>query len=452
MQYICFIYFIFFFFFTNAKVVLKENTLLLDKIIYKIGDEIISHAAVEEAYQASQNNDQLSNKGKKEFLEQIIDQKILLAEAKKSNLTVTKKEVDENVQMRLDHMLAQAGSEEELTGYFKKSLKEIRENMQKNLQEDMLISKMKEKIIADITIRPKEVSSYYQSLLPSKRNNIPMQIQYIVYQTYYPGSAEKYRNYAYKILQDIKEKILAGKKFEEIVQKYSLDYPYFKQYPETWHWKFGDLDQDYERVIRTLSPGEISHVLENTEGFYLIQLIERKNNRFRCRHIFMPHKGICSTDDNIKKLYTLHKKFLNKKMSTKIDGKKKLSDKTSEKKKKRNKIAKEKKLDIISKFSYKKSIDDKEICNTLVFNEKNESILLKDMLIKMEEGDITKPVIVENGKKKYVQIIYLEKKIPSHSLNFNDDYSVIYQKALERKKKHAIQKFIQTVKNAYLSR
>ena len=64
---------------------------------------------------------------------------------------------------------------------------------------------------------------------------------------------------------------------------------------------------------------------------------------------------------------------------------------------------------------------------------------------KMNVGDISQPVAFTNEQgKKGVRIIYLKSRSEPHRMNMTDDYSKISQAALEEKKMHALNKWIES--------
>ncbi len=413
----------------------EPKAILADKILYKIGDEIITHTAIETAFQASKNNDRQS------IIQEIISQKILLAEAKKKNIPLTKQVIESHVQMRLEHMLKQTGSEETLTDYCQESMYAIKKQLYENCKEQLLIEKMQNEITAAITLQPAEVKNYYHTLSEETLAWIPMKIHYTVYAIPYPGALETYKQYAHTTLLAMKKKILQGENFATVAQNYSFEDSYGKPYytaPDDGILEA--LEESYANVLRTLSPGELSNILENKKGFYLIQLLERKQSKVLHQHIFIPHQGICQTD-RLQGLYRFRQTLLNKKKqltSQTIDTA--AQEKHLKYKKKKGHLYKLLDSDY-EKQRYCKSITDESLCQT-VDTSQGEKKQLGTLLMAMSVGEITLPLIVEGETNKQVQIICLEKKIPAHRINYTDDYTLLYQKAWIAKKEKILQEFI----------
>ena len=104
-------------------------------------------------------------------------------------------------------------------------------------------------------------------------------------------------------------------------------------------------------------------------------------------------------------------------------------------------------------FQYyaKKFSDDEETASfggslgTFYLNQLDKNLL--DIVTKLKEGEISFPRRLEYAPGTYgYHIVYLEKRIPQHLPDFDEDYKEIKQLADEQKKQKEYEKWIEELK------
>lgn len=74
------------------------------------------------------------------------------------------------------------------------------------------------------------------------------------------------------------------------------------------------------------------------------------------------------------------------------------------------------------------------------------------MIDKLEVGELSEPVLFENeeGKQGY-RILYLKNRTEPHIANLKDDYNVIQEWALSKKKSEVVDKWVkEKIDDAYI--
>ena len=91
-------------------------------------------------------------------------QKLFLHQAELDSVEVSESTVSHQVDMRMNYYISQIGSKEKMEEYFRKTSSEIREEMMKNVRNQMVIQQMQQKLTANIKPTPAEIRRYYNSL------------------------------------------------------------------------------------------------------------------------------------------------------------------------------------------------------------------------------------------------------------------------------------------------
>ena len=225
---------------TVAALANPASTLVVDSVIASEDNQPIMQSQLEIIYQ--QYRTQSSNSEfdlKREILQQLIVNKVMLAQAQQEGVKVTEEEVESEVARRIQRMLAQA-SIRELEQHFGKSLAQIRSELREQLREQLVIDKMRNKIIGAITATPIEVKAFFDAYPPHKLPYYPVQVvvRQIVKYTVNKETAATYdlsgpfrqpikeAGAAYGLLGQLRQSILNGTiTFQQAVSEHSED-PY----------------------------------------------------------------------------------------------------------------------------------------------------------------------------------------------------------------------------------
>jgi peptidyl-prolyl cis-trans isomerase SurA len=146
---------------TGSRGQQSNDKVLIDEVAAVVGNKIIMYSDIENEYMQSLMQGVTKGAGLKcQILEEMMFQKLLLTQAEIDSVTVTDKQVDNELERRMRYFIEQVGSKEKLEEYFKKSVLEIKEEMREKIHDYLLIQNVQSKLTQDVKITPSEVSDF----------------------------------------------------------------------------------------------------------------------------------------------------------------------------------------------------------------------------------------------------------------------------------------------------
>lgn len=266
---------------------------LVEGIAAVVGNEIVLKSEIDNYVQswAIQNRVNISRdqaklqKLRTTVLERLVEQKMLLAKADEDTITVEEREIDQRVEQQVSYMLNQVGSEEKLEEAFKAPIKKIRRDLRKETEERIKIEMLRRTKFQNVKVSRREVENFYTAFKDSLPGiNETVDIGHILKQIRAGGAS---REAALKKIKSVQQELAAGADFEKLAEKYSEDVASAKRGGDLGFTKRGDFVKEFEEAAFKLEPGQISGIVESQFGFHIIQLVERRGEKIRTRHILI---------------------------------------------------------------------------------------------------------------------------------------------------------------------
>ncbi len=399
---------------------------LVDKVIALIGNEMIQLSAIEEEVQMQMMQGIITDKNLRcEILENMLVSKLMLNQARLDSLTVNEEYVEMELENRLQDIKTRLGGEKATEDYFHKPIFKLKQEWRDLFREQSLTRDMQYAVtekVPDMT--PKDIEAFYKATPKDSLPIIPTQYQ-LSQIVLYPPKEEAILMVKERLLE-FRERILNGERFSTLATMYSQD-PYSARRggelgmaAKQMYWPaFGD-------AAIILKEGQVSQIVETPDGFHIIQMIEREGDMFNARHILLKPQ-VLSTDrakslDRLDSIATAIKAD-----STTFD-----------------KAALLYSEDPPSRLNGGRMSDENS--GSMIFDKDqlktNDYNVLKDM----KEGDISVPFESRDNEGREGNVIYkiirLDKIIPSHVANLEDDYNVIKEMANNKARLDAVEKFI----------
>lgn len=264
---------------------------VVDEVIWVVGDEPILLSDVEMArMQAEMEGVKWEGDPDCTIPEQLAVQKLFLHQAAIDSIEVSESEVAQSVEHQISAWLQMVdGNKERLEEYKRKSLAELRISLHDDFKDRLLIEREREKLVEDITVSPADVRRYFSELPEDSIPMVPTEVEVqIITRTPKVEQAEIDR--IKNELRNYTEMVTSGQtSFTALAKLYSED-------PGTARMggEFPDyvgrsmLDPAFANVAFNLTdPKKISKIVETDFGYHIIQLIDKRGDKIKVRHILL---------------------------------------------------------------------------------------------------------------------------------------------------------------------
>jgi len=272
-----------------ASTTIQAQEQLIDKVIAQVGSELILLSDVENEYNYMASVRQVEDENIKcMILEQIMASKILVTQAKLDSIEASEEEIEAQLDARMDQILRQMGGDEQMfENYYGKSVAEMKNIYRDDIQSKILTDKMQGELMSNIQITPSEVVEFFNEIpvdsLPYYNSEVEIGEILLEPQV---NNVEKEK--ARVKLETIRKQILEDSlDFGELAKKHSDDYGSGRNGGDLGWQKRGTFLPDFEAAAYSLKKGEYSEIVETDFGFHLIQLLERRGNTIKSRHILI---------------------------------------------------------------------------------------------------------------------------------------------------------------------
>lgn len=409
-----------------------DSIYVLDKVVAVIGDEIILKSDVEQRkIQMRQEGLILDTDFNCYALENMMSEKLFIDQGKLDTIEVDESMVQAELDRRISMFIQQIGSQEALEDYFDKSIEEIKLDFHDALQNQMIIQQIQQTITVDINVTPSDIQAYYNSIPEDSLPMINTQVEYaqlVIFPPENRGEIEKVKQRLRGFLKEVRE----GEDFATLAVLYSDDPGSAPKGGDLGMVPRGTMVGAFDEVAFQLSNGELSGVFETEFGFHIMQMVERRGEQYRARHILLKPKTT-STDMNKAKseLVDIHAALMADTLTW-------------------------------ERAVYRYSQDEETFNNQgLVINMMTGTprFDLSQLdpqayvaLESMELNEISAPILYQTreGKEGY-RLIKLNKRLEPHRANMADDYQILQDAATNVAKQEATKKWIeQKITNTYI--
>ena len=417
----------------------KYKNGVADKTVATVGGETILISDLESEAQQMRMNGASSDRDMRcELLENMMESKLFLMQARIDSLSVSNDMVTENLNQRMDWFRTQLGGDEEMEKYFGKPLYKLRQEWQKALEEQSLTQQERYEIASKIpTVTPYDVQQYIDATEPEDLPVVPVKYQ-LSQICLYPDRESAAVAVREKLLS-LRERIMNGEKFSTLARIYSEDPGSARRGGELGMASKSIFWPAFSDAAMALRPGTISQIVETPDGYHLIEVIEKKGDMFNARHILI--KPQYTTEDREKAFGTLDS------LRTKI-------------------LEEEITFELAARF-FSEDMATRTNGGQMADPSTGSSYFEMDQLkpadyaaIKdLKVGEISEPVESadnegyqqgRSGNLVY-KIIRVDKILPAHTATFENDYAQILEKVQQKKQEEAVDKFLsERIKNTYI--
>ena len=265
----------------------NENS-IIDEVVWVVGDEAILKSDVE-AMRIQGEMEGMKWNGDPDCIipEQLAVQKLFLHQAALDSIEVTESDVSQSVDQQINYWISNAGSREKLEEWKKMTVKQMKESLRDDFRNHQLIEKMKSNLVKDIKVSPADVRRYFEKMPQDSLPLIPTEVEVEII-TQAPRIAPEEINRIKNELRDYTERVTKGEtSFAALARLYSEDPGTARQGGEFDDYVGrGMLDPAFASVAFNLTdPKKISKIVESEYGYHIIQLIDKRGDKIKVRHI-----------------------------------------------------------------------------------------------------------------------------------------------------------------------
>ncbi len=405
----------------------NKKDMVIDRVTAVVGGNIILQSEIEAQYQQLQiTQEPVTENSYCKILEDLLYQKLLLAQAQKDSLNVTEAQIEQEQDRRINYFIQQFGSEEAFVAFYGKSVDDFKSDLKDNVRDLLLAQQMQSKITTDITVTPNEVKTYYANILPDSIPfiNVEIEVGQLVKK---PKITPEAKKEAKEKITDIRNRIVKGQSsFSAMAALYSQDPGSASKGGLYEGIQRGQFVPEWDSWAFRMKPDEISEVFETVYGFFIIQLIQRRGDIVDARSLLIAPKIEANDLLNAKlALDSIYEKLMTDTIPFATAAAKYSDDEDS----------KNSGGLILNPFTGASRFQMDEI------GQMDQSIAFA--IDKLKVGEMTKPMpfVTRDGKQAY-HILYLKTRTTPHKMNLTDDYQKIQALALAKKQQDAIQTWV----------
>lgn len=406
----------------------QANSQEIDKVVAVVGGSIILKSEVENQYaQYLAQGNSADNAIKCYFLQQLLTQKLLSQQAVIDSIEVTEDEIEDNINNRLRYMSNRAGGQEQLEQFLNRSLLQYKEEMRPDIREQLIANKMQRKITEKVDVTPFEVKRFFNNIPTDSLPNFNTEVEIgeIVFD---PKLSEKEKKPIYDRLNGIRNEIIDGKDFGTMARLYSEDpgsaadggeYPFADR--NTWV-------KEFTKTAFKLKPGELSNIFETEFGYHILQVLERRGEQVKVRHILRTFKP---TTESLARSQSVADSVY--------------------------KLLVDKKIDFYTAATQFSDNEETKYNGGMLLNSENVQSRTTHIPVDqldasifsaidtLEAGQHSRPsqFTSQDGSSGY-RIVYLKTRIPPHKANLDEDYSKLKEAALDDKTSRIISEWFES--------
>jgi peptidyl-prolyl cis-trans isomerase SurA len=403
-------------------VTLTAQDNVVDKIIAVVGNQVVLKSDVEQRFIQLQAQGYTSGSVdlKTEIFEDLLIQKLMIAQAAIDSVEVTEEEVENDLDRKMQMYVQRIGSKEKLEQFYGKSLLEMKNDLRDDNRNELIKERMQAEITKDIHITPAEVREFFNKM---DQDSLPMiagklEVQQIVS---HPQVTDDEKDRIRNKLRGFRERVMNGENFSTLAVLYS-EGPSAPRGGELGYTPRSDLVPEFANVAFNLKEDKVSKIVETEFGFHIIQLIDRKGERINVRHILLKPK----IEEEKRKQAT-----------ARLDS---IAD-----------LIRNEKMEFDEAAFYFSADKDTRNNGGLIvnpytgssrFEKDNLPPAIAQQINSLKIKEISEPFLDVSGGKDAYKIIKIKSETKSHTANLSDDWSIFENMLTNQKQQDVLDKWI----------
>lgn len=399
---------------------------VVDEVVWVVGDEAILRSDVERLRNDYGNT--IKGNPYCAIPEQLAVQKLFLHQAELDSITASEGEVNQYVDAEINRRVMMAGSKEKLEEYMRMPMTQIREELTELKRAELLAQRVTQELTKDIKVTPAEVRRHYKDMPEDSLPFIPTQVEVQIL-VQHPKITREEIERVKSQLRGWSERVTSGTtSFSALARMFSQDEGSARQGGDLGFFGKADMDPAFSNVAFSLTdPRKVSKVVQSEFGFHIIQLIEKRGDKIRARHILRrPEVDPKDIEACLARLDSISQDIKDEKFTFDV-GAREISD------------------DKDTRNNHGLMVNTKESTGerTTRFEMGELPGEISRIVNGMEIGEISKPFTMIDSKGREVcAIVKLKNRIPAHRASITEDFQILKGAVEEQKRSEYIQKWI----------
>ena len=317
-----------------------------------------------------------------------------------------------------------------------------------------MVQGMQQKLVKDIAVTPAEVRRYFKDMPLDSIPFVPTEVEVQII-TMQPRIEQEEINRVKEELRDYTDRINKGESsFQTLARLYSEDPGSARRGGELDYTGRGMLDPAFANVAFGLTdPKKISKIVESEFGFHIIQLIDKRGDKIKVRHIL--RKPVVS-DEAVEKA-------MNRLDTVAMDIRNNVAPEAIQK------VLRANDAQEMKGFSFEDAVsfysDDKDTRNNhgLMANVTQEGRTSRFKLADlpqevakvvdgMQVGEVSNPFKMMNERGKMVcAIVKLKSRTEGHKATITEDFQILKNVVLEKRREERLHQWVvNRIKSTYV--
>ncbi|MBQ5643005.1 MAG: peptidylprolyl isomerase [Bacteroidaceae bacterium] len=399
---------------------------IVDEVVWIVGDEAILRSDIERV--RNEYGSDIKGNPYCVIPEQLAVQKLFLHQAELDSITVGDAEINQYVEDDINRKVMMAGSKEKLEEYMRMPMKQIREALFEQYRNELITRRVRQNLTKDIKVTPAEVRRHYKNMPEDSLPFIPTQVEVQIL-VQHPKVSRAEIERVKDQLRGWADRVNSGvTSFSALARMFSQDEGSARQGGDLGFFGKADMDPAFANVAFSLTtPDKVSKVVQSEFGFHIIQLIEKRGDKIRARHILRrPEVERKDVDACLARLDSIAADIKAEKFSFEI-GAQEISD------------------DKDTRNNHGIMVNTKEATRerTTRFEMGELPGEVARVVNGMEIGEISKPFTMIDARGREVcAIVKLKNRIPAHRASITEDFQILKGAVESQKSEAFIQKWI----------
>jgi peptidyl-prolyl cis-trans isomerase SurA len=274
---------------------------ILDRVAAVVDDEIILESELKAQVQFFVLNNRVDPNTpglREEVLEQMINEKLIIAKAIEDSITVSDDEVQQQLNAVIQQRVQQVGSEARLEELYGMPLSRIRREFRDEMRKNLLASRLQQQRFGAAQIGRREVEEFFAAF----KDSLPIvpeevELAHIFVAPKVSETARAAARVTMDALIDSLQKALAD--FADLAKRHSQDPGSAARGGDLGLVRRGQFVKEFETAVFALEEGQRSGIVESEFGLHIIELLERRGDAVRPRHILLRIQRTQADDDSV---------------------------------------------------------------------------------------------------------------------------------------------------------